>query len=39
MQPRSDFRITFELAKKAGLNALETLAKEKLRDIGNDEDP
>ena len=36
---RSDFRTTLELARKTGRNDLETLAKEKLRDIGNDEDP
>ena len=36
---RSDFKTTLELARKAGRNDLATLAKEKLLDIGNDEDP
>ena len=36
---RVDFTTMLELARKADRNDLATLAKEKLRDIGNDEDP
>ena len=36
---RSDFRTTLELARKSGQDDLATLAEEKLRDIGNDEEP
>ena len=36
---RVDFTTILELARKFGRNDLATLAKEKLRDIGNDENP
>ena len=36
---RVDFTTMLELARKSGQEDLATLAKEKLRDIGNDEDP